>query len=462
MPTLYQQENAPWRLGHSAIVIGLVMVAASLLPVRIETVAADATSAAKTFYVSPAGNDANPGTQKAPWKTIGKAASALVAGDTAVIMDGTYTEPEIVFKNSGTATLPITVRAQNRHQAILSSTSGCKPNISIYASYVTIEDIRSVISPSNVPCATHNSADGTGVRCWHSSPSSVSSPSSGHVGCVVRGVLFDGSSARSHAVKTSQDFSLVEKCVAYSGIEAFDSYGNMFRNNTIIGGDAWGSSLVAKGGVRNFQAYNNVVRIRTVGGVGLVLGGITGTQWLYDPSSGVEAYNSVAYNNVVINESGGSADSLGMMGAKDSALFNNVVIGGSLMLRAGYTSTNTSNPTIKNNILVCSGGDAVRQLTYTGTLNLDYNNFHDCANVPSQMHPITGDPLFIDPGKDWHVISGSPAIKSGTAITITGYKGEALTVNQDQDGKVRTTPWDLGVYASSATSEITSAARPPE
>jgi hypothetical protein len=423
----------------------LAIIAASVLSFLLTNAPA---MAAQTFYVSPAGNDANPGTETAPWKTIGKAASMLAAGDTAVIMDGTYTEPEIVFRNSGTATRPITLRAQHKHQAILSSTSGCNPNISVYASYVTIEDIRSVISQSNVPCATHTSADGTGVRCWDSSPSSVSSPSSGYVGCVVRGMSIEASSARSHAVKTSQDFSLVERCVLYSGIEAFNGYGNIVRNNIIDGGDAWGSSLVGKGGVRNFRAYNNVVRVRTVGGLGIILGGITATQFLYDPSSGVEAYNSVAFNNVVINESGGSADALGMMGAKDSALFNNVVIGGKLVLRPGDTRTESTNPTIQNNIFVCSGGDVLGPWTYSGTLNLDYNNFYHCANAPAQAQPIIGDPMFVDSASDWHLTAGSPAIRRGTTVTMTGFKGERLAVNRDKDNKERTIPWDLGVYAT--------------
>ena len=419
-------------------------------------------AAAGTFYVSPTGNDSNPGTGSAPWKTIGKAAATLVAGDTAILLDGTYTEPEIAFRNNGTASMPITLRAQNKHQAILSSTSGCNPNISIFASYVTIQDIRSVISPNNVICAAGvDSASGTAVRCWQATMPTVSNPSTGSVGCTVRGVLVDASPARGHAFKTNQDFSLIEDNVANSGIEALNNYGTIVRNNVIIGGDHWGSSLVAKGGVRNFQAYNNVVHAQTVWGIGIALGGITGTQWLYDPASGVEAYNSVAYNNVVINESGGYADTLGMMGARDSALFNNVVIDGDVFLRNGYTPTESTNPTIKNNIFVCSGGNVLGPWAYAGTLGFDYNNFYNCTNVPPQAHPIVGNPLFVDAHSDWHLTSGSPAIGKGTPITATGFKGETLTVNTDKDGKVRTIPWDLGIYATnSGTSDSTPPAAP--
>lgn len=206
--------------------------------IRIESPAA----AGQIFYVSPAGNDANHGTQSAAlWKTIGKFSRTLTAGDTAILMNGTYIEPEINFINSGTATMPITVRAQNKHQAILSSTSGCGANISVYGSYIIIEGLRSSIDPSKVLCASHNSYDGTGVRCWPAAISSTpSNPSSGRVGCIIRGVLFDASPARSHAVKISQDYTIVEQCIAYSGLEAFNGYGIIFRHNVIVGGDAWG------------------------------------------------------------------------------------------------------------------------------------------------------------------------------------------------------------------------------
>lgn len=44
------------------------------------------------FYVSPSGNDSNPGTYEKPWKTIEKAANTLASGQTAIILAGTYSE----------------------------------------------------------------------------------------------------------------------------------------------------------------------------------------------------------------------------------------------------------------------------------------------------------------------------------------------------------------------------------
>lgn len=274
-------------------------------------------------------------------------------------------------------------------------------------------------------------------------------------------MLIDASPARGHGVKTNQDYSLVEKCVVNSGIEAINSYGTIFRDNIVIGGDAWGSSLLAKGGVRNFQAYNNRIHIRSVWGKGIVLGGSTGNQWLYDPSSGLEAYNSVAYNNVVVNESGGIAMSLGMMSAKDSAIFNNVMNGGTLFIQPGVSGIPPVNPTVKNNIFTCPAANVLSGWTYSGTLNVDYNNFYNCSAPPTQAHPIVGNPLFVDLQSDWHLTSGSPAIGKGTPIAMTGFQGETLAVNKDKDGKVRTLPWDLGIYAmNGAAADTTAPARP--
>ena len=67
---------------------------------------------AATFYVSTTGNDANGGTSSAPWRTLGKANVTLRAGDTVLVMPGTYAE-RIDPAYSGTETAPITYKAFN-------------------------------------------------------------------------------------------------------------------------------------------------------------------------------------------------------------------------------------------------------------------------------------------------------------------------------------------------------------
>ena len=65
------------------------------------------TAFAAELYVSPAGNDKNPGSKDAPFATITKAAAAAQAGDTVKIGPGIYRE-QVTFKASGTKEAPVT------------------------------------------------------------------------------------------------------------------------------------------------------------------------------------------------------------------------------------------------------------------------------------------------------------------------------------------------------------------
>lgn len=87
------------------------------------------TECEKFFYVSPAGDDQNPGTENAPFRTIQKARDtireleALPAGGITVILeDGEYPQEDpIVFtpKDSGTESSPVLYRARNMGKAVV-------------------------------------------------------------------------------------------------------------------------------------------------------------------------------------------------------------------------------------------------------------------------------------------------------------------------------------------------------
>ncbi len=73
-----------------------------------------------TYHVSLTGDDANPGTEAEPFRTITHGASVLEAGDTLVIHDGDYgSEFDIRIPDSGTAGNPITIRAEHRGAVML-------------------------------------------------------------------------------------------------------------------------------------------------------------------------------------------------------------------------------------------------------------------------------------------------------------------------------------------------------
>jgi len=153
----------------------------------------------------------------------------------------------------------------------------------------------------------------------------------------------------------------VEDVDLYNGYEAINCFNAIIRNCRIYSPDAWGGSFYAKGGARNFQAYNNVIYM--LGGSnrnGLVLGGSTGASMLFEPNSGIEGYNQVAYNNVVhvtgLNQYGYTGIALGFKGCKNCVMYNNVVVGGML-----YADGPSLNPVYRNNIISCNGAEGTLQ-----------------------------------------------------------------------------------------------------
>lgn len=72
----------------------------------------------KMRYVSPHGSDKNPGTAKAPFQTIGKAASVVNPGDTVIVESGIYHEA-LNLTRSGTAQAYVTFKSRTKWGAVL-------------------------------------------------------------------------------------------------------------------------------------------------------------------------------------------------------------------------------------------------------------------------------------------------------------------------------------------------------
>lgn len=414
---------------------------------------ADATAqgGGRTYYVAPNGDDSATGSLNAPWRTIQRAADALEPGDSAILLDGIYEEASVRFTRSGSADRRITIRARNKWGAIVSSISGCDPGFSISASHVTVQDIRFSVSPRNRTCANYTSSN-VHIRAWEKNNPSPANPDSGFVGFVASGLKIDPGLQRAEGLKSNQDLTVIENSEIGNSVELFNVRDAVIRNNTITGQNQWGISIFVKGGVRNAQVYNNVIRNLARNGYGIYLGGSTSDPWHFDGNLKVEAYNSVAYNNVVINESGGNMTGLIFAGARDSAFFNNVVIGGTIeMTEGGPNSRNgaaTTNPRIQNNIVTCPAHANATALAgnYSGTLTIGNNNFFRCGRVPPQDSPVIGDPLLVNPAGDWRLQPLSPARGTGAAVSMTGYDGAPIDVSRDRNGALRSSPWDLGVY----------------
>ncbi|AZN39570.1 right-handed parallel beta-helix repeat-containing protein [Paenibacillus albus] len=73
---------------------------------------------ARSFYVAATGNDSNPGTLDAPWRTIQKAANSVLPGDTVFVRGGVYSE-FVSVKASGNSTGYITFQNYANETPIL-------------------------------------------------------------------------------------------------------------------------------------------------------------------------------------------------------------------------------------------------------------------------------------------------------------------------------------------------------
>jgi hypothetical protein len=445
---------------EAMVVLAHIIRAVVLLAV-VSVEAAQAT----TYYTDKAGSNANScataatassDRTKAKLTILSGKGCLTAAGDTLIVGDGTYVEGEIAMTVSGSSGNPITIRAENQNLAILSSTSSCEPNISFYASYITVDGLRSQVDATDVQCpGGRNSASDAFVRMWNSTTPHLGGPTTtGYQGGVVKNCTVDYSTHRGVGIKTNQDNSIIENCVIHQSAEGMGGLNQIIRNNTIDQADIYGDHITCKGGARNCQVYNNVVT-KSTGDRALMLGGNSGNSFVWDTTTGIECYNCVAYNNVV-NVTGGSTTWIfGMLGCQDCTLSNNVVIGGSTHLGQGGSAPDVQpypvNPTIENNILYCNGVGA-QNGSFTGTQTRDYNNYYNCTGTPAQTHAITGDPLFVNAASDWHLQNGSPALNAGTTITMIGYNSESIDVSLDYVGTTRQTPWDLGIYEDASTS----------
>ena len=108
-----------------------------------------------TYYVGTNGSDSNAGTEAAPFRHLSKGAAVARAGDTVIVLDGTYDNESVVSPGyvvtlyySGTPGNPITFKAQNRGQAILdamntttdASCNGAYSYFNLYnASFIVID-----------------------------------------------------------------------------------------------------------------------------------------------------------------------------------------------------------------------------------------------------------------------------------------------------------------------------------
>jgi len=365
-------------------------------------------ASAATYWVATTGNDANSGTQTAPFRHLTKAAAvAQQPGDTVIVRDGTYDNegkvgPSFVMTlyYSGTAASPITFKAENRGKAILDSMNT-----------TTDSSCNGAASYINLYNAHH--------------------------------IVIEG-------------FVIQRGCD--SGIQSNDSAHditirwNEVRNiaNRYITDQIGRDGIYLNPSEYNFTFDGNIFHdIGRTGGTSLLH---------FDHGIYAHSANTVIINNIFYNMNRGWPIQLAD-GASNWLVSNNTFAFPSANGEEGqimFWGSNT-NITVRNNIFYNPTGNAMTR--YAATINgclFDHNLIYgvsgvigDTSGFSISANQTGANPNFVNAGAyNFHVNSGSPAIDSG--VNSTSVPNDLENNNRPQGSST-----DLGAY------EYGSASTPP-
>jgi parallel beta-helix repeat protein len=375
----------------------------------------DTTVPAGTYYVSPSGNDSNPGTLDSPWRTLQKAADTLVAGDTVYVRDGIYARVDL--KHSGSPGKYITFQAYPGEHPILNG-----------GSWVGFTDRYATASPLQ-----YFIVDGFEIRNFEQG---INLAQSNHF--ILRNNTLHDNTEMGIQIESSQNGE-----VAYN--IAYDT--KEYTGIWIIGS-------------RALDIHHNVAYSNFVNGIGLSHAAdhnLIHDNVTYDNSCGwdhryagiaieVDSEDNRVYNNLSYNNCHAGF----LTNSPNNQVYHNVFYANEeyqILLGDWSGSTPTDNVFMNNIVFITRTADRAVGYFYTDTgydplQNVfDYNLYYYTdgpdksdmiANLPENLtfsewqalgqeqNGVLGDPRFVKPdGANFHLNSGSPAIDSGAAVGVS-------------------------------------------
>ena len=371
---------------------------------------------AETYYVSPAGDDANDGSRITPWLTLQRAADAVGPGDTVMVDPGAYAG--FYQTTSGTQLAPIVWTAGAG--VVVETENPVTPDgINLEgASYVTVEGfgvagvaragLRAVECAGVVMRANYvhesgkwgiltgccddlliegnemaGSVDEHGIYVGNSGDRPV-----------IRGNLVHDNNA--NGIHMNGDASISCSATAPDGIigEA------IVEKNVIFGNGAAGGSGINCDGVQDSLIQNNLIYDHHSSGISL-----------YQIDGGGPSSGNIVVNNTVRVEADGrwalniQDDSTGNT-ARNNILYSAHAFRGSLDICAGCLAGFSSDYNVVMDRFTTDGGGSVLTLADWRTQS------------GQDANSLVSDPaaLFVDEAmNDYHLSAASPAIDSGTA-----------------------------------------------
>ncbi len=424
------------------------------------------TSFANTYYVSPTGSDSNPGTLSEPWRTIARANSKLVAGDTVYIRQGTYNE-SIKPANSGTPGNPIVYRKYGDEVVTIDGVSvGVSLNDNTYilvdglritnvGRFVTIhKGGRSFDTHNTVQnCYMENASEWGGISIyWANYNKLLNNTIKNSFGDVIelyhscnynliKDNTVEGGPLNTHAVFTLRPyygeapakFNVIQDNYFFNAGDdnvmiVHNTDHNLIERNVIVSAGeesrTAGNGLKFAGGANNILRHNTFYANRTAG------------IDIHTQSYGVEhawAKWNVLYNNTSCGNGLGSWNAGGLSftvyaaGAehdlKDNVILNNILVTNNpkeIYIGTVAGAEAQMGPNVYENNLVFHNDPGTPSI-----INMSWPKLYTVAEVEALpdsefKNNIDLDPLFVDPKNlDFHIQPSSPAIDAGRHLTYT-------------------------------------------
>jgi hypothetical protein len=320
---------------------------------------------AATLHVSPAGNDANPGTLAAPLATPGGALALAADGDTVLLRSGTYSITRSLTIDQRGLTFRSYPGERARIVAGTTDLANLTSVVVVYASGVVVEDLE--LQGGSYYGIKLDDRDGPqsgiivrGVKIHHTGRDGIKTQSSD-------GVLIEACEIASTGVR---DASNAE------GIDVMGSLGALVRRNYLH--DIATTGIYVKAGTRQAVVESN--RVERTGHAGILLGSESAGEFMRDGAV-YEAMDSIARNNIVVDT---ALAGLGSIAGDNVRFENNTVINaarsGQAVFRAAANEYATAprGIVLKNNVLVLSSSSSRPMMhlnNYSGAIASDSNTW---------------------------------------------------------------------------------------
>jgi len=358
------------------------------------------------YYIALNGSNNNSGSITQPWATIMYAVEHTSPGDSILMRGGTYpVQEEIWIRNTyghgGSPGNWKTIMAYPGETVMLSQ------RFLVDANYIRVERL-----------SFHNGRVLAAVE-WDSPTSHVEFLNNYFSGPYN---VYDG------AIHYKGSYGLIEGnrlelentgSTTDQGIYILSGTNTIVRNNYISGPPAYGIHIYDEPNGYTPRIENVTVENNIVIGSHLRSGIVVAIHQNSNPYVRIQGVK--IHNNVVINNAeGGLLLSYGRL--RNVEVYNNVFYNNGLGGIGIYSEDLDSLKIINNVFSMHQGGYHIYNNSNIVSFVLAYNLYFQPQSVGSganDLHPLFGDPLFVDPaGNDFHLSHNSPAIDAGIFVGL--------------------------------------------